>query len=150
MEGLQLEGFRDKNDCCMSGYSGYHIFKSSPTNYLLLADSEARYLEASNLNILSIPGDCIGHAYFIPQRREFENMILFLGGNDLFDGLESSLNSPRKVAQDLIELTNFVCQRTDNKVFVLEVPKRDKNLSEQVKLILFSKLKLKEKSPKIT
>ena len=112
----------------MSGYSRYHIFKSSPTNYFLLAHSQARHLEAGNLNILSLPGTCISHAYnFIPQKTQFEIIKLFLGGNHLFDGFEPSRNSPQKVPQDLIELADFVCQRTESKVFALGIPERDEN-----------------------
>ena len=107
----------------MTGYSRFHILKEAPTKYLLLADSQARFLEAGNFNILSLPGASIRHLYdYIPPAGR---IILFIGGNDLFDGIEPSSKTPQKVAQDLIELANFACQRTGNNVIVLGIPERD-------------------------
>ena len=91
-------------------------------------NSPARFLEAGNLNILSLPGASIRHLYdYIPPAGRFEIIILFIGGNDLFDGFEPSSKTPQKVAQDLIELADFACQRTRSSVFVLGIPERDKN-----------------------
>ena len=107
----------------MTGYSRFHILKEAPTKYPLQADSQARFLEAGNFNILSLPGANIRHLYdYIPPAGR---IILFIGGNDLFDGIEPSSKTPQKVAQDLIELANFACQRTRNNVIVLGIPERD-------------------------
>ena len=49
--------------------SRYHVYRTSSTKTLLIADSQARNLEAGNLNILSLPGACVRHVYnFIPPR----------------------------------------------------------------------------------
>ena len=56
------------------------IIKEAPTKYLFLADSQARFLEAGNLNILSLPGASIRHLYdYIPPAGRFEIIILFDG-----------------------------------------------------------------------
>ena len=79
----------------MTGYSSFHIFKEAPTKYLFLADSQASFLEAGNLNILSFPGASIRHLCdHIPPPGRFEIIILFIGGNDLFDGFEPSSKTP--------------------------------------------------------
>ena len=96
----------------MTGSLRFHIFKEALTKYLFLADSQARFLEAGNLNLLSLPGASIRHLYdYIPPAGRFEIIILFIGGNDFFDGFEPSSKTPRKVAQDQIELADFACQR---------------------------------------
>ena len=43
--------------------SRYHIFKTSPTRQLLIADSQARHPRAGNLNVLSLPGASVRHFY---------------------------------------------------------------------------------------
>ena len=112
----------------LTGYSRFHIFKEAPTKYLFLTDSQAMFLEAGNLKILSLPGASIRHLYdYIPPAGRFEIIILFIGGNDLFDGFELSSKTPQKVARDLIELANFACQRTSSSVFVLGIPESDEN-----------------------
>ena len=112
----------------MTGYSRFHIFKEAPTKNQFLADSPVRLLEAGNLNILLLPGASIRHLYdYILPAGRFEIIILFIGGNDIFDGFEPSSKTPQKVAQDLIELADFACQRTRSSVFVLGIPERDKN-----------------------
>ena len=65
--------------------SRYHVYRTSSTKTLLIADSQARNLEAGNLNILSLPGACVRHVYnFIPPKDIFDIIILFVGGNDLY------------------------------------------------------------------
>lgn len=129
--------------------SRFHIFKSAPTKFFLLADSQARHLEAGNFNILSLPGAHIQHAYdFIPVEGTFEIIVIFIGGNDLFNGFKPSSKPPQKVAQDLIELADFVCKRTRSSVFVLGIPERDENKTraKEVNDILQAKA---ERSPKV-
>ena len=146
-QGFRGEDLRDKIDCFLPGCSRYHIFKSSPTNYFLLADSQARYLEAGNLNILSLPVACLLHAYnIIPHKIEFEIIILFFGGNDLFGGFEPSPIFPQKNAQDFLELAVFACQRVESNVFVLGLSGREENRikASQANAILKTKA---EKTP---
>ena len=77
---------------------------------------------------MSLPGASIRHLYDynLPAGR-FEIIILFIEGNDFFDGFEPSSETPQKVAKDLIELADFACHRTRSSVFVLEIPERDEN-----------------------
>ena len=105
----------------MTGYSRSHIFKEAPTKYLFLADSQARFLEAGNLNIFSLHWASIRHVYdYIPPACLFEIIVPF-------DGFEPSSKTPQKVAQDLIEIADFACQGTRSSVFVLGILERDKN-----------------------
>ena len=47
--------------------SSFHIWRTVPTKSLLIADSQARHIDAGNLNILSLPGAGIKHVYdFLP------------------------------------------------------------------------------------
>ena len=60
--------------------SPYHVYRTSSTKTLLIADSQARNLEAGNLNILSLPGACARHVYhFITPKDIFDIMIFLLG-----------------------------------------------------------------------
>ena len=107
--------------------SRYHVTRTSSTKYLLNADSQARYLDAGNLNIVSLPGASVRHAYdYVPPAGLFDIIILFIGGNDLYNFTEPSLTPDRKVADDIVELANFLCNRAPS-VFVLGVPERDEN-----------------------
>ena len=102
----------------------YHIFKESPNRSLLIADSQAKSLEFSNINILSLPGAKIEDIYrFVPHRGQYHKIVLFAGGNDLYNGYLPSSNSVDEVANRIINLANHlltVCER----VFVLGVPAR--------------------------
>ena len=61
-------------------HSRYHIYRTSSTKTLLIVDSQAKNLEAGNLNILSLPGACVRHVYnFIPPKGLFDIIILFVG-----------------------------------------------------------------------
>ena len=61
-----------------------------------------------------------------PPAGLFDIIILFIGGNDLYNFTEPSLTPARKVADDIVELANFLCNRAPF-VFVLRVPERDEN-----------------------
>ena len=107
--------------------SRYHVTRTSSTKYLLIADSQARYLDAGNLNIVSLPGASVRHAYdYVPPAGLFDIIILFIGGNDLYNFTEPSLTPARKEVDDIVELANFLCNRAPS-VVVLGVPERDEN-----------------------
>ena len=60
---------------------------------MLLADPQAQQIEFPNFNFLSIPGARIAHnQQFIPQKDKYDLIVIFLGGNDLYDG--AHLSSP--------------------------------------------------------
>ena len=107
--------------------SRYHIFKTSPTRQLLYADSQARNLRAGNLNVLSLPGASVRHFYnYLPPHNLFDLVILFVGGNDLYNYTRPTLTPATQVADDIVDLENFLSERASN-VFVIGVPERDEN-----------------------
>ena len=105
----------------------YHINKPAETKFLLIANSQARELVAGNLNILSVPGGSIRDDYkFISNDQQYELIILFIGGNDLFSGCVPSYKPPSQVAQELHSLANFLVPRKSD-LFKLGIPERDEN-----------------------
>ena len=81
----------------------YQIFKPAPTSHLLKADAQARELECGNFSILSLPGGRIQHFYkFIPVRDKYTLMVLFLGGNNLYNGTDDSEAVIEEIANDLV------------------------------------------------
>ena len=108
----------------------YHIFKPAPTSHLLIADSQARELEFGNFNILSLPGGQIQQFYkFIPARDKYTFIVLFRGGNSLYNGTDDSKADIEELAKDLVELANKFTN-VAKKVFVIGIPPRE-NLSER-------------------
>ena len=121
-------------------HSRYHIYRTSSTKTLLIADSQARNLEAGNLNILSLPGACVRHVYnFIPPKGLFDIIILFVGGNDLYFFQKPTLTPASQVAHEIIDIANLLCHRA-KVVYVLGVPERNDNKvrSKQVNDLLQS------------
>ena len=92
----------------------YHRFKSSSAENLLIAVSQARDLEFSNFNILSLPGAVIKHVdNFLPPKNKYDLIALFIGDSVLLNG-EHSLKEPKEVA-DLLIISAFslksLCKR---------------------------------------
>ena len=80
----------------------YHINKPAETKFPLIADSQARELVAGNLNILSDPsGSIVDANKFISNDQQYELIILFTGGNDLFSGCVPSYKPPSQVTSQL-------------------------------------------------
>ena len=103
----------------------YHTWKSSSTRILLIADSQETLFQSGNLNILSLLGAGIRKAYdFLPHLDLCDKIILFIGGNDPFDGCEPSDANPKDVAIDLIDIANTLVHRA--KDFVLRIQKETK------------------------
>ena len=100
----------------------FHIFKDSPIRSILIADLQARRLEFSNINILSLPGAQIHDLYrFVPAKSQYDKIVIFAGGNDLYNGYLSSTASVEEVTDRIVSLANHllhVCER----VFVLGIP----------------------------
>ena len=129
--------------------SRYHVTRTSSTMYLLIADSQAIYLDAGNLNIVSLPGASVRQAYdYNPPAGLFDIIILFIGGNDLNNFNEPSPTPARKVADDIVELANFLGNRAPS-IVVLGVPERDENKtrSKAVKNLLQDIAERKPKKP---
>lgn len=102
----------------------FHTFKASSSKYLLIADSQGRNLTFPNFNILSIPGAKIRDARtFLPPRDRYDIIVLFVGGNDLFQGKFPSAISTEDVAKELICLANEAASLA-RQVFVIGIPPR--------------------------
>ena len=72
----------------------YHLFKVSKSRNLIIADSQARELDIANFNVLSLPGARVRHVLqFRSQKGDYDIVVLFIGGNDLFCGNIHSHNS---------------------------------------------------------
>ena len=107
--------------------SRYHVYRTSSTKTLLIADSQARNLEAGNLNILSLPGACVRHVYnFIPPKDNFDIIVLFVGGNDLYFFKNPTTTPALQVAHEITDLANLFCDRA-KVVYVLGIPERNEN-----------------------
>ena len=104
----------------------FHIFKDSPIRSLLIADSQARRLEYSNINILSLPGAQIHNLYrFVPGKGQYDKIkiVIFAGGNYLHNGYLPSTASVEELTDRIISIANYmlhVCER----VFILGIPAR--------------------------
>ena len=100
----------------------YHTFKSSTTKNLLISDSQAKNLFFSNFNILSIPGGRIKDVWlFLPSPGEYEIIVLFIGGNDLFEFQRLSGTSSKSAADQLSELAEHL-KELSSKVFIIGIP----------------------------
>ena len=90
-------------------------------------------LDFSKINILSLPGAGCHHAYvFKPPEGKYDTISLFIGGNDLYNGYVSSKKSVETVIDNICELANDFCERTE-RVYVFGIPPRfppDRELEE--------------------
>ena len=102
----------------------FHTLWTSSSKNLLLADSQARNIEFPNFNILSIAGARIAHAQqFLPIKDKFNIIVVFIGGNDLYDGtLPSSLSEQQVV--DELDFLGEKLFKLAKKVFILGIPHR--------------------------
>ena len=70
----------------------YHLFKTWPTRYLIITDSQGRNLTFSNFNILVLPGAQVEDVRpFLPTKRWYDLIALFVRGNDLQTGNTQTL-----------------------------------------------------------
>ena len=80
----------------------FHIFKTSKTRDIFFADSQLKHLRFPNFNILSLPGAQIRHlSEFLPEKRQYDNIVLFIGGNDIFTGSTPSNKEPEETVEEL-------------------------------------------------
>ena len=102
----------------------YHLFKSSKSRSLLIADSQGKELDIVNFNVLSLPGACVRHVYnFNPKKDSYDTVVLFIGGNYLFCNTAPSTKSAEDLTQELSDLANFLLTKIKS-VFVLGIPLR--------------------------
>ena len=102
----------------------YHLFKVSKSRNLIIADSQARELDIANFNVLSLPGARVRHVYnFVPKKGDYDIVVLFIGGNDLFCGNIPSTLSADDLVQEISDLANLLLTKA-KKVFVLGIPQR--------------------------
>ena len=96
----------------------YHFFKTSPTRNLIITDSQGRNLTFPNFNILVLPGARVGELRpFLPAKRRFDLIVLFIGGNDL------PTDNTRSVAKKISDLA-VAASEVALRVFVVAVPPR--------------------------
>ena len=86
----------------------YHIFKDSVQRNLLIADSQAKYLDFANFNILSLPGAKVHDVYnFIPRVGRFD-IIVFSSEETIFSKVNHPLKLVRKrLRTKLVTLLTF-------------------------------------------
>ena len=84
----------------------YPIAKTSLKKNLILADSQLKDWIFPNFYIVSIPGARVCNALdFLPERNEYNIVLVFLGANDLFTkAREPSHAQPHSVARELDQL----------------------------------------------
>ena len=107
----------------------YHLFKSSKFKIDVHFDHRftGKTFESGNRNILSLPGATIKDVYnFVPPINRYCKIIMFIGGNDLYNGCKPSDKTPIDIPNQLIELANFLTERT-NELFLIGIPERNKN-----------------------
>ena len=107
--------------------SRYHVYRISSTKALLIADSQARNLEAGNMNILSLPGACVRHVYNCIPKGHFSISSFFLSGATPCIFSNKPTTTPAsQVAHEIIDLANLLRHRA-KVVHVLGIPERHEN-----------------------
>ena len=100
----------------------FHIFKDSPIRSILIADSQARRLELSNINILWLQGAQIHDLYrFVPGKGQYDKIVILASRNDLYNGYLPSTASVEEVTDRIVSLANHLLHVCDF-VFVLGIP----------------------------
>ena len=118
----------------------FHIFKDSPNKNLLIADSQAKRLDFSNINIFFLPGGQIRDLYrFIPAKDQYNKIAIFAGRNDLYNGYLPSTESVDDVTEHIVKLANELLNVIE-RVFVLGIlapypPESERELVEDHELI---------------
>ena len=109
-----------------------HVCRTSSTKTLLIADSQARKLEAGNLNKPSLPGACVRHVYNFIQKPSSELpspeknyiIILFIEGNALYFFKTPTTTPASQVAHEVLDIAILLCDRV-KVVYVLGIQKRN-------------------------
>ena len=102
----------------------YHIFEESIQRNLLTADSQAKYLDFANFNILSLFGAKVKDVYnFIPRMVRFDIIVFFVRRNDHLYCKSPSKFSSEEVADKISDLANALKNKAD-KELLLGIPTR--------------------------
>ena len=112
----------------------FHIFKTSKTGNINFAHSQLKHLRFPNFDILSLPGAQIRHlSEFLPEKRLYDNIVLFFGGNDIFSGSTPSNKEPEETAEELALLAEELVSLATEKVFVTGIPSRGSDSASKKK-----------------
>ena len=102
----------------------YHVFKVSKSSILIIADGQAGELDIAKFKVSSLPGARVRHVYyFVLKKGDYDIVVLFMGGNDLFCGNILSTNSADSLFQEISDLANFLLPNA-KRVFVFGIPQR--------------------------
>ena len=100
----------------------YLLTKTSDSYTIIIGDSQLKHLDFPNVNILSLLGAVIKDVVrFIPGN--LKTVVLFNGGNDLFDGYLPSSTPIEEVAVELSCLADSPFD-VASRVSVLGIPPR--------------------------
>ena len=103
----------------------FHIFKTTKTRNIIFADSQIEHPRFPNFIILSLPRAQIRHlSEFLPEKRQYDNMVLFFGGNDIFTGSTPSNKEPEETAEELALLAEELVPLATERVFVIGIVSR--------------------------
>ena len=93
---------------------------------MLITVSQGRNFKSEKLNILSLPGATIKDVYkFVPLSISTRNYTV-CWRNELYNGCKPSDKPPIDIANQLIELANFLTERT-KEVYLIRIPARNEN-----------------------
>ena len=70
----------------------------------------------------------VRNAYDLPTKGRFDTIILFIGGNDLYFFTEPTKIPVCQVANQIVELANFLCELAQT-VYVFGIPERGRKQS---------------------
>ena len=91
---------------------------------MLIADLQAKLLDFSNINILSLPGPQIRDLYrFVPVKDQYNNIVIFAGGNDLYNRCLPTTENIDDVTERIVKLANKLLN-ISKCVFVPVIPAR--------------------------
>ena len=100
----------------------FHIFNDSPNKSLLIADTQAKRLDFSN--IFCLPGSQLRDLYrFVPAKDQYNKIVIFAVGNDLYNGYLPSTESVDDITERIVKLSNELLN-VSKRVFVLGIPAR--------------------------
>ena len=93
-----------------------------------------KHLRFPNFNILSLPGAQLRLlSELLPEKRQYDNIVLFIGGNDIFTGSTPSNREPEEAAEELALLANKPVPLATEKVFVIVIPSRGSDSASKKK-----------------
>ena len=102
----------------------YHTFKSSTMEKFLFSDPQAKNLLSPNFNFfIKSWGRTKDVWLFLQSPGEYELIVLFIGGNHLFELQAPSIVSPERATDQFIELAQHL-KELSSKVFFIGISPR--------------------------